>query len=172
MREISVELTVDNSDEVLKAFEEQVERGLEMIGLQAERHAKENITANGTIDTGLLRNSVTHAVSGERPAQRMYRASMGSNRIKFGKHKGKRYSATAQKAGTVKVGFYAEEIGDKNEKAVYIGTNVEYAPYVEYGHQQYGGGGHVPAKPFLRPAAAEHNDEYKRLMEKALKDEQ
>ena len=134
MREISVELTVDNSDEVLKAFEEQVERGLEKIGLQAERHAKENITKNGTVDTGLLRNSVSHTV-------------------------------------------------DTSEKAVYIGTNVEYAPYVEYGHKQEVGryvpaigkrlkNPHVPAKPFLRPAAAEHNDEYKRLMEKALKDEQ
>lgn len=158
MREISVELTVDNSDEVLKAFEEQVERGLEMIGLQAERHAKENITKNGTVDTGLLRNSVTHAVSGGSPVLQSYENTG--------------YSKRKDKRVPVQKGEYSGNVGSAAEKAVYIGTNVEYAPYVEYGHQQYGGGGHVPAKPFLRPAAAEHNDEYKRLMEKALKDEQ
>ena len=145
---VSVELTADNLDPVLEEFAEQVDMGLEAIGLQAERHAKENLTRNGTVDTGLLRNSVTHAVSGGSPVLQQYSADRGDGR-----------------------GSYSGTVGDASEKAVYIGTNVEYAPYVEYGHQQYGGGGHVPAKPFLRPAAAEHNDEYKRIMEKALKDE-
>lgn len=149
MSDISVTLTADNTDEVLRALEEQVEIGLELIGLQAERHAKENITANGTIDTGLLRNSITHAVSGGSPVMQSYTADKGNGH-----------------------GSYSGTVGSASEKAVYIGTNVEYAPYVEYGHQQYGGGGHVPANPFLRPAATEHNDEYKRLMEMALKDEQ
>jgi hypothetical protein len=164
MREISVELTVDNSDEVLKAFEEQVERGLEMIGLQAERHAKENITANGTIDTGLLRNSIAYAVSGTTPSTGAY-GNTGK--------KARTYTADKpDRSGKINKSKYLGKVGSAAEKAVYIGTNVKYAPYVEYGHQQYGGGGHVPEKPFLRPAAAEHNDEYKLLMEKALKDEQ
>lgn len=45
----------------------------------------------------------------------------------------------------------------------YIGTNVEYAPYVELGTSR------MKAQPYLRPAATEHNDEYKALMEASLK---
>lgn len=50
-----------------------------------------------------------------------------------------------------------------NEKAVYIGTNVEYAPYVELGTSR------AKAQPYLRPAIENHTDEYKRLFEAALK---
>lgn len=55
---------------------------------------------------------------------------------------------------------------DGGENIVYIGTNVEYAPYVEYGEHAYHktGGAH-----FLRNAAANHGDHYKALMEAALK---
>lgn len=49
------------------------------------------------------------------------------------------------------------------EKAVYIGTNVEYAPYVELGTSKQA------AQPYLRPAAANHGPEYRRIMETALK---
>ena len=48
---------------------------------------------------------------------------------------------------------------------MYIGTNVEYAPYVEYGDNatHKTGGAH-----FLRDAAAEHGEHYKQIMEAAL----
>lgn len=53
-----------------------------------------------------------------------------------------------------------------SEKAVYIGTNVEYAPYVEYGDKatHKTGGAH-----FLRDAAATHGEHYKAILEAALK---
>ena len=51
---------------------------------------------------------------------------------------------------------------DEGEQAVYIGTNVEYAPYVELGTTR------MRARPYLRPAATNHSDEYKALMEAAL----
>lgn len=53
----------------------------------------------------------------------------------------------------------------ESEKAVYIGTNVEYAPYVEYGDNatHKTGGAH-----FLRDAATEHGEHYKQIMEAAL----
>lgn len=46
--------------------------------------------------------------------------------------------------------------------AVYIGTNVEYAPFEEEGTSKR------PAHPFLRPAAESHLDEWKRIVEDEL----
>lgn len=45
----------------------------------------------------------------------------------------------------------------------YIGTNVEYAPYVEMGTRR------TRAQPFLGPAATQHGDEYKRIVKEELK---
>lgn len=53
--------------------------------------------------------------------------------------------------------------GKPEENAVYIGTNVEYAPYIEEGSGSYSGA-HM-----LRIAATTHSDEYKKLLEDALK---
>lgn len=50
-----------------------------------------------------------------------------------------------------------------DEKAVYIGTNVEYAPYIELGTSR------MKARPYLRPAAANHADEYKQIVKAALR---
>lgn len=51
---------------------------------------------------------------------------------------------------------------DAGDNAVYIGTNVEYAPYVELGTSRQ------KAQPFLRPAASEHGAQYRQVLEKAL----
>lgn len=51
---------------------------------------------------------------------------------------------------------------DAADNAVYIGTNVEYAPYVELGTSRQ------KAQPFLRPAASEHGAQYRQILEKAL----
>ena len=98
----------DNTDEVLSALEKAKKRGLEAIGLVAEGYAKK-ITP---VDTGRLRNSISHAVEKE---------------------------------------------------AAYIGTNVEYAPYVELGTSK------MAPRPFLKPAATDHTKEYKKLMEDSMK---
>lgn len=98
----------DNTEEVLSAMENAIERGLEAIGLTAERHAKKNTP----VDTGRLRNSIGHAVE---------------------------------------------------DKAVYIGSNVEYAPFVELGSRGRDG------KHMLQRAATEHTEEYKKLMEGSMK---
>lgn len=100
---------IDNSEEVLKAFDNAIERGLEAIGLVAEGYAKQSCP----VDTGRLRNSISHAV---------------------------------------------DPIGN----AAYIGTNVEYAPYVEFGTSK------MAPRPFLRPAALEHSEEYKALMKESM----
>ena len=100
--------TKDNTKQVLSALDKAIERGLEVIGLTAEGHAKK-ITP---VDTGRLRNSISHAVE---------------------------------------------------DKSAYIGTNVEYAPYVELGARGRDG------KHMLQRAATEHTNEYKKLMEDAMK---
>lgn len=50
----------------------------------------------------------------------------------------------------------------QSEKAVYIGTNVEYAAYVELGTTK------TKAKPYLKPAATEHSTVYKRIIEEEM----
>ena len=50
--------------------------------------------------------------------------------------------------------------------SVYIGTNVEYAPYVEFNDSAH----HETGKAhFLRDAATTHGDEYKRIAELVMK---
>lgn len=49
-----------------------------------------------------------------------------------------------------------------------IGTNVEYAPYVELGHHT-SGGTFVAGKHFLRSAAEGHSAEYKQIIEYEMK---
>lgn len=98
----------DNTDEVLSTLEKAKKRGLEAIGLTAEGYAKKDTP----VDTGRLRNSISHAT---------------------------------------------------DDEAAYIGTNVEYAPYVELGARGRSG------VHMLQRAATEHTDEYKRIMEDAMK---
>lgn len=93
----------DNTDEFLSALEKAIENGLTAIGMTAEGHAKRKITDYPAVDTGRLRNSITFAISGEKANTPTYTDS------KKGVYN---YSGTAP---------------DDKEKAVYIGTNVEYA---------------------------------------------
>ena len=100
----------DNSKEVIEAMKEAAVRALEKCGLTAEGYAKKLCP----VDTGNLRNSITHEV-------------------------------------------------DDGEPAAYIGTNVEYAPYVCLGTI------HMKAQPFLKPAVADHANEYRKIIEDEMK---
>lgn len=128
--EVKIESRVDQTREDL---DEAIKRALERVGLQAESFAK----ANCPVDTGNLRNSITHTLEGDR--------------------------------------------------SVMIGTNTQYAPYVEFGtgiHAETGGR-HTPwvyqgsdgkfyktsgspAKPFLRPAVRDHVSEYSAIIKSEL----
>ena len=57
----------DNSKEFIEAKNVQTKAALEAIGTQAVSHVTQNITRNGRVDTGLYRNSITYALSGEKP---------------------------------------------------------------------------------------------------------
>ena len=102
-----------------------IHRALEICGGKAETYAKKLCP----VDTGNLRNSITH-----------------------------------------------QREGDDTEL---IGTSVEYAPYVEFGHHQTPGryvpaigkrlvASYVPGKPYLAPALENHISEYKEVFEKEL----
>lgn len=105
-----IEIREDNARQIADAIDQALARALEEVGLVAEGYAKKACP----VDTGRLRNSITHQV---RPS----------------------------------------------EKSVYIGTNVEYAPYVELGTSR------MKPQPFLRPAAADHEGSYKKIFESELK---
>lgn len=47
-------------------------------------------------------------------------------------------------------------------KTVVVGSNVKYAPYVEFGTYK------MDAQPYLRPAANDHADEYRKILKNAL----
>ena len=96
-----------NVNDILSALEKGKRNALTAIGSSAETHAKKETP----VDTGRLRNSISHTVDGE---------------------------------------------------AAYIGSNVEYAPYVELGTSR------AKAHHMLQKAATEHSAEYKRLAEDAV----
>lgn len=130
---MKIEIT-DNSDLVLEEMQAAVLRALEKCGLVAEGYAK----LLCPVDTGNLRNSITHQVQPE-------------------------------------------------EQVVYIGSNSEYAVYVELGTGKYYPGGrptpwvyqdaqgnwHLThgqrAQPYLKPAVADHAQEYWDLLRESLR---
>ena len=126
---------VDNSKEVLAAMEKAAIRALESCGMTAEGYAKKLCP----VDTGNLRNSITHKL-------------------------------------------------DDGEPTVYIGSNAEYAAYIELGTGVYAetGGRQTPwaykdakgnwhmthgqrAQPYLKPAVADHAQTYQNIIEDELK---
>lgn len=135
----SVEFT-SHRGEVMDAMERAVRKALQEIGIEAEGHAKDIVRDKGSVVTGLLRNSITWAIGGESPNISSYSADTGD--------KSGSYSGTAPKTDV---------------PCVYIGTNVEYAPYVEVGARGR------TAKPFLKPAVKDFRDEYKEIVEDNLK---
>ena len=94
----------------------------------------------------------------------------------------------AKKATPVDTGNLRNSISHKvTEDAVYIGTNTEYAPYVEFGTGKYYPGGRpdswvyqddkgnwhrtegAKAQPFIKPAVADHAQEYRKIIESEMK---
>ena len=72
-----------------------------------------------------------------------------------------RYAKLACPVDTGRLRNSISHTHDKN--TAYIGTNVEYAPYVEMGTKN------TKAQPYLKPAIADHIQEYKNTIEQELK---
>lgn len=105
-----VEVREDNREAIANAIDRALVAALEEVGLVAEGYAKRACP----VDTGRLRNSITHIV-------------------------------------------------DEGTSHVIIGTNVEYAPYVELGTRRQ------KPQPFLKPAAEDHASTYKGIFLKHLR---
>lgn len=146
----------DNTKDIMQAVDDKIKLALGLMGEVVEGYAKDDCP----VDTGLLRNSITYAVSGQGTATTSYHASYGSNRSKSGK----RISAGNKNAGSVRVGRYAGTIGNASENACYVGSNVEYAPVVEFKDISH----KVGKAHFLRDAGHNHIDELKDVAQKAL----
>ena len=128
----------DNTKEVLEALEKAKIRGLTAIGLEAEGFAKED--PNMPVDTGLARNSITFALAGEEANIKEYKADKGDEK-----------------------GSYSGKADGKRGEAVYLGSNVEYFPFIENGSRT------INARHILRNAASGHAERCKELMEDSMK---
>lgn len=128
--------THDNSKELSAEIKAALLRGLEKIGLVAEGYAKKLCP----VDTGNLRNSITHVVDDQEPA-----AIIGTDN---------KYAAYVE-LGT---GIYAEGGGGRPTPWVYQDAK---------GNWHYTRGN--KAQPFLKPAAADHAIQYRKILEDELK---
>lgn len=135
---------ISNIDLFKSAKDEAIERALEAIGIDAEKYAKLHLDQEPRrIDTGRLRNSITHAT-------REYNG----------------VDEYSDNDGNVFTGGSARD--NPSKSMVVIGTNVEYAPYVEFGHRN--GGTIVAPNHFLKSAAADHTDRYKKIAKSYMED--
>lgn len=153
----------DHTDEVQEAVHDAVLVALDAAGLQGATLARMELqNTPSRIDTGLLRNSITHAVGGKAPAMSSYSGS--------DTHTAK--SPSAVKRGLVgkpapdpRSGTYAGTAPKDPEGSysVYIGTNVEYAPYVHEGTT-----GMAPNR-FLRNALERNKGELEKIIGDVLR---
>ena len=67
--------------------------------------------------------------------------------------------------GNLRNSITHQQMDDNTEM---IGSNVEYAPFVELPHHS-AAGNLIPGKPFLRPAAEGHAAEYRKIIENCMK---
>ena len=126
---------ISHKNEVLSASDELVEKAMIMIGLQMEGYAKEYLTSQDAVDTGRLRGSITFATETEH--------SSGQSPAEAGDY---------------------STLGKPEKHTVTVGTNVEYAPYIEFGTSK------MADRPYLRPTVTDHLDEYKEILESCLKE--
>jgi len=131
-----------NMGEHDRRIEKAIEKALRLVGGQAERFAKETITDMGAVDTGFLRNSITFALDGESANSPAY------------------YDDDANQIGQYE-GETPKDGGDM--RSVYIGTNVYYAPYVEYGTHK------MVARPFLSGSIQAHKKDFEELFKEVFK---
>jgi len=161
MVDFKIEIVEDNTEKLKQILEAESEKILTAIGMHIEGEAKEELSNDPKrIDTGLLRNSITYAVSGGHTAIRSYHAEYANNRTE----KGERYHAGSEEATSVNFGSYSGQVPEEpnGRKAVYIGSNTEYAPYVHEGTTK------MTANHFLKNAAEKNKTQVMRYIKEGF----
>lgn len=93
--------------------------------------------------------------------QRLFRKAIAAALEEMGLA-GERFAKQEAPVDTGRLRNSITHVIDTGEQAVYIGTNVEYAPYQEFGVRGRDG------KHFLEHAANNHNDYYQRIFKKHM----
>ena len=139
-------LNLSREKEVKEALDSQIKAALVACGEIAHTHAVDLCP----IDTGRLINSIHYTV---------YKSQGGTYRYKDrGLKNGKKTPE-----GPKQYEYSYGAVGD--EKSMYLGTNVEYAPYVEEGSK-----GRTP-KHFIKYAIENHKEEYRQEIHRHLSGE-
>lgn len=141
----NVEITNHYAD-VEKALQAAMDKAAMMCGMVAETAAKQSLTASGAVDTGYLRNSVTFGIGGKPPHI-------------------SQYSGKGKKGKPARTGGYGGSLpadSDPDERTVYVGTNVEYAPEIEFGTSR------MAARPFIRTAFSDNLGKVEAAVRKAF----
>lgn len=135
---MSFKITMDNTDKIIAEKNELVRKAMVEVGHDMERFAKDELYPGHGKVTGRLQNSITFATVNFH--------SPGNDR-------------GGKKATTEEMATHATP----EEGAVYVGTNVEYAPYIENGSSKRGGGYH-----FLKNSIQGHESDYEKIIKDTL----
>lgn len=134
----SIKLDIeDHTKETLEELEEAITAALEECGLAAEGYAQRLCP----VDTGLLHNSITHALDGGNVSINSYSNNDGTV--------SGYYTGIMPKAPT-------------GQHIMYVGTNVEYAPYVELGTSR------TKKQAFIQPALTNNVQTYSDILKRWL----
>lgn len=132
----------DHSAEFIEAKNAAIEKFLLEAGLHLEGQAAKALEMSPRrVDTGLLRNSITFGLGGGSPDKTSYKADVGDGQGSY--------------SGTLPA-------DSRDERTLYIGTNVEYAIYVHEGTRR------MAANPFIRRAIELNAQQLKEKAKAAL----
>lgn len=153
----------DHTDEVQEAVHDAVLVALDAAGLQGATLARMELqNTPSRIDTGLLRNSITWAVSGKAPKMTSYR---GSDTHTADSPSVVRRGLVGKEAPPPRSGTYSGTAPNDpdDKKAVYVGTNVEYAAYVHEGTDK------MAPNRFLKNALEKNKGELEKIISDVLR---
>lgn len=148
---MEIKIENNNKDNIINKLKEISRTALFDIGAIASGDIIETINNEGLVDTGLLKNSITFALSGESAQTSTYKAD--SAKIINGK-------------AVVESGSYIGSAPQDDNVTVYIGTNVEYAKYLQYGTSR-----NIKPTDFMFAPLKANLGHYKDILAKYIKQE-
>lgn len=157
--EVEVELHVE---EIQDAVQKAAENALNAVGMQAATLARMELqNSPSRIDTGLLRNSITHALAGKPAAISEYK---GSDTHTSDSPSAVKRGLVGKPAPPPHEGHYTASAPADDVPTVYVGTNVEYAAYVHEGTDR------MKANHFLKNAVEKNKAEFEKIIRDVLHD--